>query len=241
MKTVKVGDKVRRIPSMQKNRWWPHGDAVVEVTNVDYEGRFITGLKEGMGGESSFSADYFELAPTPVETPARAAFKVGDVVRRKKEHLTQGCNWPVRKTGPVEVTRVIERPDSEWDMISVEGVDGTFDAYRFELVPPKVADIKDPWAARNPFKEGWLREDIAKASARVAKSTGASALGQQVGGDHYKSLPIQPIEYITANKLGWCEGNIVKYITRWKQKGGAKDIDKVIHYANLLKQIEGLN
>lgn len=56
----------------------------------------------------------------------------------------------------------------------------------------------------------------------------------QVGGDHYRTLKIQPIEYIMANDLSWCEGNIVKYITRWKQKGGKQDIEKVIHYAQLL-------
>lgn len=60
----------------------------------------------------------------------------------------------------------------------------------------------------------------------------------QVGGDHYKVLPIQPIEYITKNNLGWCEGNIIKYITRWKQKGGLADIDKVIDYANKLKAMQ---
>ena len=63
------------------------------------------------------------------------------------------------------------------------------------------------------------------------------ALSTQVGGDHYKSLAIQPVEYITKNNLGWCEGNIIKYTTRWKQKGGKADIDKVIHYANLLKEM----
>ena len=61
-----------------------------------------------------------------------------------------------------------------------------------------------------------------------------SALERQVGGSHYKDLPIQPIEYILANKLPFCEGNIVKYVTRWKQKGGRQDLEKVIHYAQLL-------
>lgn len=70
------------------------------------------------------------------------------------------------------------------------------------------------------------------------KAAPVDPLKEQVGGDHYKSLKIQPIEYIVGNNLGWCEGNIVKYITRWKQKGGAKDIDKVIHYAELLKNME---
>lgn len=57
---------------------------------------------------------------------------------------------------------------------------------------------------------------------------------EQVGGDHYKSLPIQPIHYIRHNNLGWYEGNIVKYVTRHKQKGQIEDIKKVIHYANLI-------
>lgn len=62
------------------------------------------------------------------------------------------------------------------------------------------------------------------------------ALTKQVGGEHYKQHAIQPIEYITANKLGFIEGNIVKYVTRWKDKGGIQDIDKIIHYAELLKK-----
>jgi hypothetical protein len=61
-----------------------------------------------------------------------------------------------------------------------------------------------------------------------------SALDVQVGGSHYKDMAIQPIEYIIANDLPFIEGNIVKYITRWKQKGGVEDIKKVIHYAEIL-------
>lgn len=62
---------------------------------------------------------------------------------------------------------------------------------------------------------------------------------QQVGGDHYKTMKIQPVEFILANGLGFCEGNIVKYTCRYKQKGGIQDLKKVIHYAELLiKQME---
>ena len=60
------------------------------------------------------------------------------------------------------------------------------------------------------------------------------ASDKQVGGEHYKDLAIQPIHYIRKNNLGWYEGNIVKYITRHAAKGGRKDIEKVIHYAELL-------
>lgn len=65
-----------------------------------------------------------------------------------------------------------------------------------------------------------------------------SALDTQVGGDHYKEMGIQPVEYIHANELGFLEGNIVKYITRHKAKGKRQDIEKVIHYAQLILQLE---
>lgn len=65
-----------------------------------------------------------------------------------------------------------------------------------------------------------------------------SALDKQVGGDHYKNLPIEPIEYIYKNNLGYCEANVVKYITRYANKGGVQDLDKVIHYVELLKELK---
>lgn len=60
------------------------------------------------------------------------------------------------------------------------------------------------------------------------------AIDRQVGGNHYKDMPLQPIEYIMKNKLGFCEGNVVKYITRYASKGGVEDLRKVIHYTELL-------
>jgi hypothetical protein len=57
---------------------------------------------------------------------------------------------------------------------------------------------------------------------------------RQVAGNHYKDLPIQPGRYIRENGLGWYEGNAIKYITRYKQKGGIVDIKKAIHYLELI-------
>lgn len=57
---------------------------------------------------------------------------------------------------------------------------------------------------------------------------------KQVGGDHYEKCKIQPKDYIRANNLDFFEGNIVKYITRHKDKEGAKDIRKVIDYAEMI-------
>ena len=64
------------------------------------------------------------------------------------------------------------------------------------------------------------------------------ALGRQVGGDHYSKKAIQPIQYIQANKLGFEEGSIVKYITRWRDKGGIKDLEKIKHYVDFLIEAE---
>jgi len=61
-----------------------------------------------------------------------------------------------------------------------------------------------------------------------------SALVEQVGGDHYKENAIQPIQYILSNNLDFCEGNIVKYATRWREKGGVEDLRKIKHYCDFL-------
>ena len=65
-----------------------------------------------------------------------------------------------------------------------------------------------------------------------------SALSVQVGGDHYKSLAIQPVEYCHRNGLGVCESNVVKYVTRWKSKGKLADLMKARHFIDLLIELE---
>lgn len=60
------------------------------------------------------------------------------------------------------------------------------------------------------------------------------ALETQVGGNHYKDMEIQPIEYIMKNNLGYCEANVVKYISRWQSKNGVEDLRKAKHYIDLL-------
>lgn len=64
-----------------------------------------------------------------------------------------------------------------------------------------------------------------------------SASDEQIGGEHYKDLAIQPAEYIYKNMLGYLEGNVVKYITRHKAKGQQQDIRKAIHYCRLILEM----
>lgn len=65
-----------------------------------------------------------------------------------------------------------------------------------------------------------------------------SALRSQVGGNHYKGLVIQPIEYCQRNRLGACETSIVRYASRWREKGGIEDLLKIKHYVDLLIELE---
>lgn len=65
-----------------------------------------------------------------------------------------------------------------------------------------------------------------------------SSLNKQIGGMHYKELPIQPIEYIFRNGLGFFEGNVIKYVTRWRSKGGIADLEKAKHYIEMLIEFE---
>ncbi len=61
---------------------------------------------------------------------------------------------------------------------------------------------------------------------------------KQVGGEHYKNLTIQPVEYIHANNIGFMAGCAIKYLTRYKTKGGKEDIRKAIHFCQLILELE---
>lgn len=76
----------------------------------------------------------------------------------------------------------------------------------------------------------WKRE---KETVNPVNHNEFNPLVPQEGGDHYKLRPIQPIEYSERNGLSMSQGNIVKYITRHKEKNGVEDLAKVVHYALL--------
>jgi len=59
----------------------------------------------------------------------------------------------------------------------------------------------------------------------------------QVGGGHYQGKAIQPWDYIVSNRLGYLEGNVVKYISRWQDKGGRQDLEKARHYLDKLLEV----
>lgn len=63
-------------------------------------------------------------------------------------------------------------------------------------------------------------------------------LETQIGGSHYEDMKIQPIEFILENNLSFLEGNILKYICRYKSKNGLQDLLKARHYLDILIEHE---
>ena len=66
----------------------------------------------------------------------------------------------------------------------------------------------------------------------------AAALTTQVGGNYYKDMPIQPVEYIHKNGIGYFEGCVIKYVSRWRKKNGVEDLKKARHFLDLLIEFE---
>lgn len=97
--------------------------------------------------------------------------------------------------------------------------------------PPNAPDPSSLWSFP-PTKEGYF--PALTSIEKVLKEP----LQDQIGGTHYKKLKIQPVEYVHANQLGYFEGTAIKYLSRWKDKGGLEDLRKAIHFIELLISLE---
>ena len=86
-----------------------------------------------------------------------------------------------------------------------------------------IAFVK-PNSIQCPFCKNWVESEGA---------FNDNPKDRQCAGNHY-DMPIQPIEFILANDLGYCEGNVIKYICRYKRKGGVEDLEKAKHYIDFL-------
>lgn len=66
----------------------------------------------------------------------------------------------------------------------------------------------------------------------------ANPMEPQVGGDHYATMKIQPVQFCHENSLGFIEGSVIKYVCRHRSKGGRQDLEKAIHFLQLLSNLE---
>lgn len=94
------------------------------------------------------------------------------------------------------------------------------------------------WESMGGFgSHPWTKAEVDKMSLDApSPEEWDKASDRQVGGGHYKDFKIQPIVFVMANKLDFCSSNAIKYICRHEAKGGEQDIDKAIHYLELLKE-----
>ena len=138
-------------------------------------------------------------------------FRVGDKVQVIEDNNT--TVWFNVETQYIlgEIVKVISYYSEPAYLVKVEGHTGVHDngAFKFRNKHLKLVDQrKEETQVYNP-------------------------LVAQEGGGHYKDRGIQPLEYTMKNNLSFCEGNVVKYISRYKSKNGIEDLAKVVHYALL--------
>lgn len=98
-------------------------------------------------------------------------------------------------------------------------------AYPGGMVPPHQSEAA-----------GWKHTSAAGHTIEIRNGT--TPLATQVGGNHYKDMKIQPVEYIHANGIGYFEGSVIKYVSRWREKGGMADLEKAKHFIDLLLELE---
>lgn len=93
-----------------------------------------------------------------------------------------------------------------------------------------------PCSTCQPFYHSYLMQDKA-ANALAPKTTSANT--KQFGGDHYVKIKgIQPWDYIVSNNMGFLEGCIIKYVSRYQDKGGIEDLKKAQHFLEKLIEVK---
>ena len=100
------------------------------------------------------------------------------------------------------------------------------------------APLKVEGGSYVPFPEKTEQRDRDAQACMDMVNAANRALDVQIGGGHYKSYAIQPVEFIHKNKIPYIEGCAIKYLCRWREKGGIEDLKKVKHYIDLLIEME---
>jgi hypothetical protein len=99
------------------------------------------------------------------------------------------------------------------------------------------ATDKEIWSAQDAY---FKRIDNMKTEPHLARPIG-KAINKQVAGNHYKKFAIQPVEFCHKNNIPYLEATAIKYLCRWRDKNGIEDLDKAIHFIEMLKEFENAN
>jgi len=137
-------------------------------------------------------------------------------------------------------TIVIENPITTEEYYLSEGLYLAVNA-DYSISTFQEEELKDRFRETKPLGElvygvtEWRDSTLSQA---IQAPEAPTALQKQVGGSHYKNFAIQPVEFITANNLGYIEGNVIKYICRHEHKNGRQDLEKAIHYIEMLMDLK---
>lgn len=144
-----------------------------------------------------------------------------EVIEAFKRHLIHryGEDW--------ETMKIKERhPNAPSDLDINDG-----------LWKAEISKWSDGWNVRN--NNGLLYRDGIWVERLEEEEINIKASETQIGGNHYSDMAIQPTEFIHKNGLSFIQGNIIKYVCRYKSKGGVEDLQKAKHYIDLLIEFEG--
>jgi hypothetical protein len=148
-------------------------------------------------------------------------YKVGDFVRVTVDRDVNQPNFP---KGTVGTIRQLDDPGESVYPYLVERDDGRY-IYMGDDELELVTMTNTPRLGETPEQT-------------AARTAPRRALDTQVGGDHYTRQAIQPFEYSMRNKLDPMQHTVIKYVTRFRDKGGRKDLEKAIHTLQLLIEFE---
>lgn len=206
-------------------------DLLIEATtNPNVPGSLVAGLRKAVE-DARAGVMPSEVATDP---PYRVCIKA---------HETNvGNTVPVGHVVTLEVGESMQQPDcwapcdkDGWVSCRLPRPGGLAIEWRGH---PGWSDWR-PARAAKPSAIDEMAEQMGRWAAPTREDVAQPALAVQEGGSHYKSMKVQPVEYIHANGLGYCEGNVVKYVSRWRAKGGLQDLKKARHYVDLLIELEG--
>lgn len=160
------------------------------------------------------------------------------------EHSLPGALLgPDEALNDIRVTESDPRAQQTADSPKRRAADGESIPLAQERTPfmQALADMKPGaivWVEREVPADPTRTDELEVKFRGATDDTPQSALDRQIGGGHYKQFAIQPVEFIHKNGIGFIEGNCIKYLARWREKGGIQDLEKVKHYIDLLIELE---
>jgi hypothetical protein len=131
-------------------------------------------------------------------------------------------------------------PDNWWDRVWNDGFP-PLNLWNYNLMnvnEPRISQAE--WDAMAEKKRQWVNDQVKvpiQYPDELTTKIHQTINDVQYGGNHYKSKAIQPWDYVAANNLGYFEGSIIKYVSRWKDKNGVEDLQKARHFLDKLIEV----